>query len=113
MECWVTQDDIDSLAIWERLFGDGFRSAFVFIYWCERQPPDGLFQELVTFEERWYALRVITLADYSSAMRVRSPRWRTVDLPQRAFAELSQPLSPTWLGRPASSGEPDGLSPEA
>jgi phage terminase large subunit-like protein len=93
LECWVTQEDVESLTTWERLFGEGFEAAFVFVYWCAEQPPDALFQEVFTHADRWYALRAVTLARYRTAMRVRSRRWRTVDLPARAFAALSQPFS--------------------
>ena len=92
LENWVTQDDIDSLTIWQRLFGPGFAAAFVFVYWLEDQPPDGLFQEIIDYRERWYAVRAIRLDDYTRHMKVRSPRWRTVHLPAPAFEQLSQPL---------------------
>jgi hypothetical protein len=101
LESWVTQDDVDSLRRWEELFGEGFASAFVFVYWCDEQPPDGLFQEVFDFQGRWYALRAITLADYAGAMKTRSARWRTVDLPAEAFERLSQPFASPWIG-----GEP-------
>jgi hypothetical protein len=42
----------------------------------------------------WYALRAITLDAYAGAMRVRSPRWGTVDLPRADFERLSQPFAP-------------------
>lgn len=93
LESWVTQDDVNSMRTWQSLFGEGFKAAFVFVYWCDAQPPDGLFQEVVTFQDRWYALRGIYVDDYASAMRVRSPRWRTLDLAPRDFERLSRPLS--------------------
>ncbi len=92
LESWVTQDDIDSLRRWEQLFGPGFRAAFIFLYWCDAQPPDALFQEVFLHRGRWYAVRAVTLDDYGTAMRVRSPRWRTLDLPPADFERLSQPF---------------------
>jgi hypothetical protein len=92
LESWVTRADVEALATWERLFGEGFRGAFVFLYWCEVEPPDGLFQEVFLFESRWYALRAIDLEDYVARMKVRSPRWKTVDLPTASFAEASRPF---------------------
>lgn len=97
LESWVTRDDVDSMRIWERLFGPGFVGAFVFVYWCQEQPPDALFQEVFIFRTRWYALRAITLEAYASAMRVRSPRWRTVHLGTQDFARLSQPVTTSPL----------------
>ncbi len=96
LESWVTMDDVESLRAWRSLFGEGFDSAFVFVYWCDEQPPDGLFQEVFDYQGKWYALRAITLDAYTGAMKTRSPRWRTVDLPRREFERLSQPFTPPW-----------------
>jgi hypothetical protein len=92
LESWVTRDDVDSLLEWESLFGDGFRSLFVFVYWCDVPPPGSLFQEIFEFQGRWYALRGIEVADYAAHMKTRSPRWGTVHLPTEAFERLSSPL---------------------
>lgn len=92
LESWVTQDDVDSMQRWERLFGEGFEGAFLFIYWCDGQPPDALFQEIFEDRGRWYAIRVIRSTSYIEHMRVRSPRWRTVHLGASDFERLSQPL---------------------
>jgi hypothetical protein len=92
LENWVTQDDVESLTRWEQLFGSTFEAAFVFVYWCDEQPPDALFEEIFEHRAHWYAIRTITLSDYRSAMKIRSPRWRTVHLPQAAFDRASRPL---------------------
>ncbi len=98
LESWVTLDDVESLRTWRTLFGAGFDAGFVFVYWCDEQPPDGLFQEVFAHEDRWYALRAITLSRYAAAMKPRSARWRTVDLPAREFEQLSEPFTPPWVG---------------
>ena len=59
LESWVTEDDVEALTRWEQLFGEGFRAAFVFIYWCEDQPADALFQEIFEHRGRWYAVRSV------------------------------------------------------
>ncbi|HVU62612.1 MAG TPA: HYExAFE family protein [Phycisphaerales bacterium] len=103
MDSWVTLEDVESLAQWERLFGEGFRAVFLFVYACDAQPPDALFQEV--FEDRgtWYALRAVTLSAYRAAMRTRSPKWRTVDIPRRIFEQISTPLTMGWN---AMAGDP-------
>lgn len=93
LENWVTQDDVDSLATWGALFGGGFEPAFVFVYWCEEQPPDALFQEIFESRGRWYALRCVLLSDYRANMKVRSPRWRTVHIASSRFEQISQPFT--------------------
>lgn len=95
LESWVTRDDVDALARWEQLFGAGFRAAFVFIYWCEDQPPDALFQEIFEHRDRWYAVRSALLADYRSHMTPRSRRWGTVHVPTAAYERISAPLTAT------------------
>ncbi len=105
LESWVTRGDVDSLAIWESLFnGDGqesggdeeppglFRGAFVFLFWLASPPPDGLFQEIFVFEDRWYAVRSVELGAYAERMKVRSPSWKTVDLRTEDFRDLSRPF---------------------
>lgn len=109
LESWVTQQDIDGLSVWESLFNatpldpqtgvsgsetppGAFRAAFVFLYWLVAPPPDGLFQEVFDFEGRWYAVRSVELSDYVSRMKVRSPKWGTVDLRTSDFRDLSRPF---------------------
>ena len=45
-ESWVTQDDVDSLTHWQKLFGSDFQAVFVFAYCLRKHPPDALFEEL-------------------------------------------------------------------
>jgi len=94
LESWVTEDDVRSLRVWQRLFGEGFQAGFVFVYWCEEQPPDALFQEIIEHRGRWYALRAVDVDDYEGAMTPRSRRWRTVHVPSAAFERLSRPFCP-------------------
>jgi hypothetical protein len=108
LESWVTLEDIRSLTEWEKLFGEGFKAAFVFVYACEAQPPDALFQEVFEHGGTWYALRVVTLGEYVKAMKVRSPRWGTVDIARRVFERSSQPLT-GGIGCVAAGGPPEGL----
>lgn len=92
MESWVTLDDIEALSRWRVLFGPEFEPVFVFVYWCDDVPPDGLFVETVEHHQRWYTLRAIGLDDYVKAMKVRSPRWRTMNLAAADFESLSRPF---------------------
>ncbi len=109
LESWVTQDDVEALGRWERLFGAGFRAAFVFIYWCEDQPPDALFQEIFEHRGRWYAVRSVLLDAYREEMVPRSKRWRTVNVPTAAYERISSPLtaSPSQEFRASARGAPE------
>ena len=92
MESWVTLDDIEALSRWQTLFGPEFEPVFVFVYWCDDVPPAGLFVEVIENQNRWYTLRAITLDAYAGAMRVRSPKWRTMNLSSSDFEALSSPF---------------------
>lgn len=92
MESWVTMDDIDALTRWRALFGPEFEPVFVFVYWCDDVPPDGLFVEVFEHRSRWYTVRAITLDAYVGAMKVRSPKWGTMNLAASDFEALSSPF---------------------
>jgi hypothetical protein len=117
LESWVTLDDIESMRSWEGLFGEGFAAAFVFVYWCDEQPPDGLYQEIFERHGRWYAVRAVRLDEYLGAMRTRSARWRTVHVPTAAFERISMPFCPPGSERggeaPATALHPLGASVES
>lgn len=88
LESWVTEDDVLALERWQSLFGVGYRSVFVFVYWCDDIPPDGLFTEVFEYQGRWYTVRVVTLDDYQAHMKPRSPKWKTVNLAKTDFESL-------------------------
>ncbi|MGB0769050.1 MAG: HYExAFE family protein, partial [Phycisphaeraceae bacterium] len=89
---WVTRDDVESLSKWAEIFGEGFEPAFAFLFWCDAQPPDALFQEIFEYGDRWYAVLAIKLRDYAAHMRDRSAKWDTVSIPAKAFTAHSGPL---------------------
>lgn len=95
LENWVTREDLRSLSHWETLFGSGFEAVFVFAYWTDRQPPDGLFEHLLEYRDRWYALRVVSIKSYRAHARPRSEKWETVDLAPQVFEKLRVPLAQT------------------
>jgi hypothetical protein len=99
-ESWVTQDDVDSLTQWQKLFGSDFTAVFVFAYCLKQQPPDALFDELFAFGDKWYALREVDLDQYVQRMVRRSGSWQTVHVPAKAFSQISRP----FLARAASVG---------
>ncbi|MBK7403176.1 MAG: HYExAFE family protein [Phycisphaerales bacterium] len=114
LESWVHADDVRSMQTWEPLFGPEFRAVFVFLYWCDELPADGLFEEIIEHRGRWYALRVTTVDEYARCMKVRSPRWGTVCVENRHFVRISHPFRGTLeglgggVGAPAPALEPLG-----
>jgi hypothetical protein len=109
-ENWVTRDDVDGLAEWERLFGAGFEAVFVFVYCLRQQPPDALFEEVFAHGDRWYVLREVSLAAYRAQMVQRSAKWGTVHVPRKAFARVSRAFSVRLAVEPRRScGRPRGV----
>ncbi|MCC7203467.1 MAG: HYExAFE family protein [Phycisphaeraceae bacterium] len=92
LQNWVTRDDVESLRMWEGIFGAGFMAVFAFLYWCDAAPPASLFMDYFESSKRWYAVLAVRLSDYQAAMRHRSERWQTVSLPAAEFARLAVPL---------------------
>ena len=96
LESWATLDDVEALRAWQRLLVGGFSAALAFLYLCDAEPPDTLFDEAFEFKHRWYGLRTVAVDDYARCMRPRSERWRTVDVAPSDFARLRLPvLTPT------------------
>ena len=88
-ENWVTDDDLQSLAEWERVFGEGFEAVLVFAYWLTSSGQDAPFQSLHPFRGEYYAFLALPLAAYRSSSVCRSPKWGTVTVPTKAFRELA------------------------
>jgi len=93
LDNWVTEEDVGDLEKWQQVFGAGFRSALVFLYWCEAQPPDALFHEIFCFDDRWYAVLAVGVEEYRKHMARRSPRWKTVHVPATDFHRIARPLA--------------------
>jgi hypothetical protein len=93
-QTWATQEDIDDLAQWEQVFGDGFCALLGFVYWIDPPiaPETGMFR----FRDRWYWMFGVNLAEYRQRMRARSAKWRTVCLGAADFRELAKPIE-GWL----------------
>ena len=90
---WSTRDDLQSLAQWERLFGENFGGLFVFAYDVlgDRAPLPA--EELFSFREGLYGFIAVPLADYASHARPISPRWDTWAMPAGDFRRFARPLT--------------------
>jgi hypothetical protein len=105
-ESWSTQEDIDGLGSWSRLFGPDYLALFVFMY---RILPavalDADTPDLWAFRDEKYLLRAVTLDEYSRHVRVRSPKWGTVMLPGAVFRDLARPFRYYTHECPSGAGE--------
>lgn len=92
-QCWVTYDDVASLAKWQEIFGPGHKAAFIFAYSIENIDVDFDGREVYDFKDRRYVFFCIMLDDYERFMKVRSPKWKTVTVPADKFRRYSVQLS--------------------
>jgi hypothetical protein len=92
-ECWSTQEDIDGLERWAEVFGQGYCGLLVFIYRLATDEPVAEdVADLWTWRGQRFVLRAIPVEDYRREMRVRSPRWATVDLSCETYRQLARPM---------------------
>lgn len=92
---WITRADIEGLEQWQEVFGSGFRAMLVFAYWLdgEGEPP----REVVySFRGERYVFAGIPLDEYKLHVRLRSPKWDTVNVPAAEFARHVRPIA-DWL----------------
>jgi len=93
LECWVTQDDIESLQTWRQALGPGHEAVFVFVYRVAKLDVDFDGCNVFTYGPDRYVFFCIRLDDYCRYMKRRSPKWRTVTLPAEKFRESAIDLS--------------------
>jgi hypothetical protein len=92
-ECWCLSEDVDGLERWADLSGPGYVGLLVFVYHVlpvVELPEDTV--DLWTWRGRRYLARAVAVEEFREHMRVRSPRWQTVDLPVAAFRSLVRPM---------------------
>ncbi len=87
LECWVTTEDVEGLAKWQKIFGRNHQAIFVFAYEMENIDVDFDGRAVYDFAQKRYVFLSIKLDDYRSFMKVRSPKWQTVTLPADRFRQ--------------------------
>jgi hypothetical protein len=92
-ENWSTQEDLNGMASWSRLFGPHALGLFVFSY--RIGPTVTLAEDTVdlwTWRDQRYLLRAVTVEAYRRHMKMRSPKWGTVCLAGAVFRQLARPF---------------------
>ena len=74
------------------LFGPPFEAVLVFWYWLDGPVLNAMERGVFRFEGRAYAHRAVPIAEYARLMRVRSPKWGTVNLSTEDFERVGRPL---------------------
>ena len=94
---WVTMNDVTGLRQWRKVFGNKYIPIFVFVYALDMidVEPDG--REIYDFRDKRYVFFAVRLDDYCSNMTLRSPKWRTVNLPAKDFRSCAVSLEELLL----------------
>jgi len=92
LECWVTTDDVDGLAAWQKILGDDYEADFVFAYRVQNVDVDFDGREIFEFNENKYLFLGVRLTDYTQYMKQRSPKWKTITLPADKFRFCASPV---------------------
>ena len=93
LECWVTTEDVDGLAAWQKTLGDDYDSAFIFAYRFQNIDVDFDGREIFDFNEDKYLFLAVRFADYVKYMKQRSPKWKTVTLAADKFRQCARPIT--------------------
>src|SRR5262245_15203116 len=92
-ESWSAREDVDALLRWADLFGPGYCPLLVFAYHVlPIVDIDDSAEDVWCWRGRRYLLRAIPVADYRQVMRVRSPKWGTVNVSGPVFRQLVRPF---------------------
>ncbi len=92
-ENWITQDDVEGLGEWEKVFGRDFHAVLVFAYWLQGPPQRAPFLDVHFFRKKYYAFVAVSLADYLTVSKERSAKWKTINVPSRQFKELARDVA--------------------
>jgi hypothetical protein len=92
-ENWATLDDLESLARWEEIFGQGFAGLLVFCYHLQEREAADLFSVVHPFRSSFYGMVGVWRGDYGSECRTRSKVWGTASVPTKKFRKLLQPIA--------------------
>jgi len=92
-EYWITRQDVEGLAEWEKVFGEDFQAALVFAYWLQGPPQRAPFEDVHVFGRRHYCFVAIQLTPYVSAARPRSAKWQTITMPTAEFRRQARNIA--------------------
>ena len=89
LECWVTMDDVEGLVNWQKVMGAKHTAVFVFVYHIQNVDVDFDGRYVYELNGNKYVFFAVELDDYRKFMKLRSPKWRTVNLSAENFRECA------------------------
>ncbi len=89
LQNWVTADDVEGLGGWQTAAGAA-SGLFVFCYQLSDYFADTDAHDTIELDGTKYAFIAITLDDYKTHMKPRSPRWQTVYLQAKDFRAIAK-----------------------
>ena len=100
---WVTKEDVRGLMQWEQIFAETpsrqlSAPVFVFVYKFAKIDVETNGHETYDFDNNRFFFYAVALEDYRTYMKLRSPKWQTVDLAADDFRKVARPLRKLLLG---------------
>jgi hypothetical protein len=92
LECWVTTEDVDGLAAWQKTLGPDYDATFIFAYKVQNVDVDFDGRDIFDYNDDRYLFFAIRLDDYVKHMKQRSPKWQTVTLSAEKFRTCAKPV---------------------
>ncbi|MBN2020930.1 MAG: HYExAFE family protein [Sedimentisphaerales bacterium] len=93
LECWVTTEDVDGLAAWQKILGEDYDAMFFFAYKSQNVDVDFDGRDTFEYDNGRYLFFAVRLADYIKYMKQRSPKWKTVTLSAEKFRLCAKPVT--------------------
>ncbi len=100
LQNWVTVDDVEGLGGWQSAAGAA-SGLFVFCYRLADYFADTDAHDTIDYDGTKYAFLAVSLDDYKSFMKPRSPRWQTVYLRAKDFGAAARRLNEVLAGNAA------------
>ncbi|GAI27473.1 unnamed protein product, partial [marine sediment metagenome] len=92
-ENWITNDDIEGLQLWQKIFGKNFKSIIVFPYLIKYRQDSDKFRNIYKFKNHLYGIVAIGLDIYLKNSKPRSKKWNAISVSRGKFKNLARPLS--------------------
>lgn len=84
---WLTEEDIDTMRLWQKILGKGFKAAFTFAFLLPTKTLPSIANFI--YQGNKYSFKLIYLEDYTANMKERSKKWKTKIILPAAFKRYS------------------------
>lgn len=91
-ENWLSEDDLEGLKLWQKIFGKDFQSIIVYPYLIKYEKDIKNFDNVCCFKNKTYGIVGIYLKDYLKNTKKRSQKWHAIYVSRDKFRKLARPI---------------------